>query len=62
MEANKKINDYLKEHGISQAFLAEKLGISSTRMSMMLNAKRKMTADDLIKICKILQVSPEMFM
>lgn len=62
MEANKKINDYLKEHGISQTFIAEKLGISRTRMSMMLNGKRKMTADDLIKICKILKVSPEMFM
>lgn len=62
MEANKKLNEYLKEHGISQSFLAEKLGISRTRMSMMLNEKRKMTADDLIKICKILKVSPEMFM
>lgn len=61
METNKKLNDYLKGHGISQAFLAEKLGISRTRMSMMLNGKRKMTADDLIKICKILKVSPEAF-
>ena len=62
MEANKKLNEYLKEHGISQIFIAEKLGVSPTRMSMMLNGKRKMTADDLIKICKILKVSPEMFM
>ncbi len=62
MNANEKIKKYLEEHGISQAFLAKKLCFSNTRMSMMINGKRKMTADDLFKICKILDVSPEMFM
>lgn len=62
MNANEKLKKYLEEHGISQAFLAKKLGFSNTRMSMMINGKRKMTADDLFKICIILNVSPESFM
>lgn len=62
METNKKLNDYLKGHGISQAFLAEKLGVSAAKLSMMLNGKRKMTADELMRICKELKVSPDYFL
>ena len=50
MNINDFLNNYFKEHKISQREVIKKTGISQSKVSLMLNGKRKITAEELIKI------------
>jgi transcriptional regulator with XRE-family HTH domain len=52
----KAINEYLQANGITQTFVSEKSGITTNALSLMLNGKRKLTADEYIKICDVLKL------
>lgn len=56
-----RIDLYLKEHGIRQTWLAEKLGIPNTTLNGIIKGRAKMKADMFISICKLLNVPPEQF-
>ena len=56
-----KVRRYIDEHGIRQAFVAQKCGISVTTFNAIMNGRRKMYAEDLRAICYALEVSPEEF-
>ena len=62
MEVNFKIKKYLEEHGITQAFLERKTGISHNKLSRILNGKRKVSAEELGKITQVLNVSNDIFL
>ncbi len=62
MKTNVKLKKYLEEHGITQAFLCRKTGLSSVKLSNIINGNRKLTADELITICKALNVSTDTFL
>ena len=62
MEVNEKIKQYLEDHGISQAFLVNATGINKFTMSYIVNGKRNITADELGKIAKALNVSADIFL
>lgn len=62
MIINQKIKKYLEERGITQAFLVTNTGISQEKISNMLNCKRKISADELLKICEALKVSADLFL
>lgn len=47
------LKEYFKEKNISQYDVEEKTGISQSKISLMLNNKRKLTAEELIKIGEI---------
>lgn len=47
------LKEYFKEKNISQYDVEEKTGISQSKISLMLNNKRKLTAEELIKIGKV---------
>lgn len=51
------INEYLQANGITQTFVAEHTGITTNALNLALNGKRKLTADEYIKICDVLKVS-----
>lgn len=61
MNCNKKLAEYLDSHGITQAFLCDKTGITKEKMSNILNDKRKLTGDELVIICKTLGLTLEYF-
>lgn len=44
------LKEYFKKRNISQYDVEEKTGISQSKISLILNGKRKLTADELIKI------------
>jgi len=50
MNINDFLNNYFKEHGISQAEVVRRIGLNQSKVSLMLNGKRKLTAEELIKI------------
>lgn len=62
MNVNEKIKQYLQDHGIKQAFLAEKTGIAQEKLSRMLSKNRKLSADELVKISNALGVNPNIFL
>lgn len=62
MTVQKRVATYLLDNGITQAFVAEKAGITRKRMSDILTLKSKMKADEYEKICKALGKKPNDFM
>ena len=58
----KKIKQYLEEKGIKQAFLAEKIGVTTSQMNLVLNKGRKIDCVTYYKICRVLDVPLEYFM
>lgn len=62
MEVNKKLRKYLEDNGIKQSFLISVTGISQEKMSNIITGKRKITAEELSKICIALNVSADLFL
>lgn len=58
----KKIKQYLEDKGIKQAFLAEKIGVTTSQMNLVLNKGRKIDCVTYYKICRVLDVPLEYFM
>lgn len=50
MKAINKVREYLKNNGISQQWLADKLDVKKTYISLLLNEKRELTTQTLEKI------------
>lgn len=59
--ARKLAKQYLREHGIKQSWLADKLGISEPTLSGRLNGRYKFDADFAMAFSKALGISPDIF-
>lgn len=57
----KEIKDYLEANGIKQSFVAEKVGITNSQMSAILNSGRSIDCVTYYKICAALNVPLDMF-
>lgn len=57
----KSIGEYLKENGIKQSWLADRLDVPPTTLNGIINGRAEMKADMFISICRILNVPPETF-
>jgi len=57
----KSIGEYLRENGIKQTWLADRLDIPATTLNGIINGRAEMKADMFISICRILNVPPETF-
>lgn len=55
------IKAYLKENGIKQGFIAEKVGITDCTMSDICNKDRPIDCVIYYKICKVLNLPYEFF-
>jgi transcriptional regulator with XRE-family HTH domain len=55
------IQTYLKDHGIKQAFIAEKCGWSKQKTSCIISGRSKMAADDFLAICDVIGVPYDYF-
>lgn len=58
MKVYEKIKKYMDDNGIKQNYVAEKSGIPENTLSMILNGKRKLDADESVLIFKALGVTP----
>lgn len=61
MNLHLAIDSYLEDNGITQAHLSEKSGITTNALNLSLNGKRKLMADEYIKICDALKVPYDLF-
>ncbi len=57
-EILEKIRNIRLSHGYTQEYMAEKLGIDTVNYGRIERGKSKLTLDRFLKICEILQVSP----
>ena len=55
------ISVYLKNNGIKQSWLAERLGVPITTLSGAMTGRVHMKAEMFMRICEILRVPPETF-
>ncbi|WP_289637595.1 helix-turn-helix transcriptional regulator, partial [uncultured Adlercreutzia sp.] len=55
------IRAYIEENGLKQSAIAEKIGISKQAMSDSMRGVRRLTADEYMSICRVLGVSPDLF-
>lgn len=55
------INEYLKDRGIKQTWLADQIGVPVTTLNGIINGKVAMKADMFIEICRVLNEPPEKF-
>lgn len=62
MNPGLKIKRYLQEHGISQAFLSRKTGISAAKLNLSLNGKRNIPFDEYELICGALCLDTNTFL
>lgn len=60
-ELGKRINDYLVKNQIPQKLLASKSLMTENQLNLSLNNKRKLLADEYIKICDALCVPYDKF-
>lgn len=62
MEVQTRLAQYIREYGIKQTVIASKTGMLNSKISDILNGKRKLSADDFAKICKAIGKEPNDFM
>ena len=55
----KRIKDFRKSKGFTQEYIAEQIGIESTSISNIENGKYYPTAENLERIIKVLNISPQ---
>lgn len=58
MRVYEKIKKYMEDNGIKQNYVSEKSGIPENTLSMILNGKRKLDADEAVLIFKALGTTP----
>jgi len=56
-----RIKDYVEEKGIKQIAIANATGMSKVAVSETLNGNRTLTAEELARICRFLEVPCERF-
>lgn len=58
MNIGEYIKQYMKDKGIKQIYVAEKIGISPQVLGTMLNGTRKIEITEFFKICEAMQADP----
>lgn len=62
MNINSKIAKIVNERGIKQTYIAEKTGWSNDKVSKLLRGALKMTAEDFLTLCSVLDLNPSDFL
>lgn len=60
--AGKILKDYLESHGISQSFVAKKMGLKPSAFNAHINGYNKFNADFALGVSKVLGISPSIFL
>ena len=61
MRINKMFNKIVTERGIKQTYIAEKTGWSNDKVSKLLRGALKLTAEDFLTLCNVLDLDPADF-
>lgn len=56
-----EIKTYLKEYGLKQTSIAEKMNMPIQTFNAILNEQRKLETEEYFKLCEVLEVSVDYF-
>lgn len=56
-----RVRDYIDERGLSRRIIAANMGVTESKLSLILNGKRKLTVDDYESMCRAMAVDPARF-
>ena len=54
-----KLKSAIEARGMKQKFIAEKIGVSETALSVMLNGNQRIDVETFFKICVVLRMTPD---
>lgn len=60
MEINLRLREIIEQRGIKQSFICEKIGMTADCLSRILNGARKITGEELLDLCTLLEIDPRM--
>lgn len=55
------VRSYIDRRGVSRKIVAANMGITESKLSLILNGKRRMTIEDYNDVCKAMAVDPRFF-
>lgn len=58
MDINLRIKEIVESRGIKQVYICEKTGWTADAVSRILNGTRKITGEELLILCDLLDVDP----
>ena len=62
MRVAQRLRAYMDAQGLKYSRVAENSGFDRSKFSLILNERRRLTADELVKVCESgLQISPAIF-
>lgn len=61
-DVGKRIQQFIKDNGIKQTFLADKVGFTDAKLSAIVNGQRGIDCIDYARLCKALNVSYDKFL
>lgn len=61
LSLHEKLKKIVEEKGIKQSYLCEHTGMTADAISRILNSNRKVTAEEFLGICQVLDVDPRQF-
>ncbi len=62
MTSGQRVGKYLSDHGIAQAFVADKAGIDRNRFYQITRGSVRIEAEEFLTVCKILEKDPDVLM
>lgn len=61
MDVARAVQEYIKERGIKQSFIADKCGWSKQKTSAIIRGERRMIAEEMANICEAVGVPYDFF-
>lgn len=61
MNISEQLNEIVASRGIKQNFISDKTGWTVDKVSKTLRGERKLTAEELLMLCNILDIDPNIF-
>ena len=58
MFLNLRLKEIIESRGIKQAYICEKIGMTADALSRIRNCTRKITGEELLKLCDFLDIDP----
>lgn len=58
---HEKLRQYIEINKVSRKLISENSGFDESKLSQMLNGKRRITVDDYVNLCKAMAVDPKRF-
>lgn len=58
MYLNQRLREIIESRGIKQSHICETIGMTADALSRILNGTRKITGEELLRLCEYLDIDP----